>query len=164
MRLTMKHFTIGYEAATIGDFVETLTKNKIKLLIDIREVAISRKRGFAKTRLSLAMADADIGYLHLRALGDPKAGREAARRGEFEEFRMIYANHLKTAAARQGLRLLETEMLRQRSCLMCYEREPENCHRSIVASILKKRSKIDIVNLYVEGHSVDERTGINAAA
>jgi uncharacterized protein (DUF488 family) len=68
--------TIGYEGADVDDFVATLRSAGIRRLIDVRELAISRRRGFAKRALSGALADADIEYVHLRGLGDPKeAGR-----------------------------------------------------------------------------------------
>src|SRR3954453_21108705 len=74
--------TIGYEAAELDDFVATLLAAGITRLIDVRELPISRRRGFAKRALSEALADAGIVYVHLRGLGDPKEGREAARVGD----------------------------------------------------------------------------------
>jgi uncharacterized protein (DUF488 family) len=53
---------------------------KITRLIDVRELPISRRKGFAKTALSTALAVAGIEYVHLKGPGDPKDGREAARR------------------------------------------------------------------------------------
>ena len=71
--------TIGYEKCTPEDFVATLQVRRIDVLIDIRERAQSRRPGFSKTGLSKAITEAGIEYIHLRELGDPKAGREAAR-------------------------------------------------------------------------------------
>jgi uncharacterized protein (DUF488 family) len=73
-------FTIGYEGASLSDFIVTLQNSGVERLLDVREVAQSRRPGFSKTALSTALAEADIGYTHLRQLGDPKAGRDAARR------------------------------------------------------------------------------------
>ena len=83
-------FTIGYERANIEDFVATLRYARIDVVIDIRAVAVSRKRGFSKRSLADILADAEIDYVYLRDLGDPKPGREAARRGDMADFRRIF--------------------------------------------------------------------------
>ena len=69
-----------------ADLFASLKANRVKLLIDVRDVPISRKPGFSKTSLAQGLADAGIGYLHLKGLGDPKPGRIAAREGRFSDF------------------------------------------------------------------------------
>jgi uncharacterized protein (DUF488 family) len=71
-------FTVGYEGSKPSDLFASLQDNGITLLIDVREVPISRKPGFSKTSLSLGLDVAGIRYLHLKGLGDPKPGRVAA--------------------------------------------------------------------------------------
>jgi uncharacterized protein (DUF488 family) len=70
--------TIGYERSSLADFVATLVHSEIEILIDIRDRAQSRMRGFSKSALSEALKEAGIGYVHFRQLGDPKEGRDAA--------------------------------------------------------------------------------------
>jgi len=72
-------YTIGYEGAEIGDFVATLLHFEIDTLIDIRDVPLSRKRGFAKSALAEILRANSVEYVHLKGLGDPKEGREAWR-------------------------------------------------------------------------------------
>ncbi len=86
--------TIGYEGASIEEFVTTLKLAEIDVLIDVRDVPISRKRGFSKGALSSTVEAVGIKYLHLRDLGDPKPGREAARRGDVQTFERIFNAHL----------------------------------------------------------------------
>ena len=86
--------TIGYEGASIEEFVTTLKLAEIDVLIDVRDVPISRKRGFSKGALSSTVEAVGIKYLHLRDLGDPKPGREAARRGDVQTFESIFNAHL----------------------------------------------------------------------
>src|SRR5690606_27524254 len=95
-------FTIGYEGAQLPDFLATLENADVKLLVDVREVSVSRRKGFAKTALSQAVAGVGMEYVHLRGLGAPKPGREAARQGTYKLFKTIYENHLCTAPAIQG--------------------------------------------------------------
>src|SRR5262245_36925707 len=59
-------FTIGYEARTIEQFVVELRRKRISRVIDVRELPLSRRRGFSKTPLSSTLADAGIDYVHLR--------------------------------------------------------------------------------------------------
>ena len=82
--------TIGYEGATIGAFVTALRDASIDILIDVRDLPLSRKNGFSKKRLAQILAEADIDYIHLKGLGDPKDGRNAARAGDYGLFRQIF--------------------------------------------------------------------------
>lgn len=135
----MKHFcTIGYERLGQGAFVTALRAAKVKTLIDIREVANSRRAGFAKKSLAAALDEAGIGYIHMKALGTPKLGREAARRGDTKTMRKIYTAHL--AEPETEMALDETaELARKgRVCLMCLEHDWHVCHRAIVADRLER--------------------------
>ncbi|MBF0353840.1 MAG: DUF488 domain-containing protein [Alphaproteobacteria bacterium] len=128
-----KVFTIGYEGSTLEDFIETLLLANIRTLIDVRELPISRRPGFAKKALSGALEKVGISYVHLKGLGDPKAGRDAARANDFEEFLRIFTKHLRTPTARCDIGEAAKIMARGGACLMCYERDPLSCHRKLVA-------------------------------
>ena len=131
--------TIGYEGAEIGRFIETLKAARISVLADVRAIAASRRRGFSKTALAQHLSDAGIIYRHFVALGDPKAGRLAARAGRYAEFRAIYAAHLDQPVTEVALRQLALCADEQPTCLLCYEREPESCHRSMIIERLGKQ-------------------------
>lgn len=128
--------TIGYEKASLDDFVATLKVAGVDLLVDIRDRAQSRRKGFSKTALSEALNEAGLDYLHLRELGDPKEGREAARAGDFKKFRQIFDAVIQKEDAVDALQKI-TELMSSKSvCLMCYERDYKTCHRKIVADKL----------------------------
>jgi|TARA_R100000935_G_scaffold49162_1_gene74265 uncharacterized protein (DUF488 family) len=146
--------TIGYEGSTIDEFVETLIESGVEQLVDVRELPISRKKGFAKTKLSEALAEHGIRYYHLKSLGDPKPGREAARRGDFKEFKRIFSLHLATDEAQNSLSELENIAAKGRTCLMCFEREHLNCHRNMVVEAVGERREVSAVHLEV-GKPVD---------
>ena len=95
--------TIGYEGATQADVIARLRAAGVEIVIDVRAVASSRRPGFSKTILAASLAEAGIDYLHLRALGTPKPGREAARAGRIDEMREIYEAHLATPEAVDAL-------------------------------------------------------------
>lgn len=141
----MRIFTIGYEATTMREFLAALTAAEVKRVIDVRALPLSRRPGFSKTPLKGALAEVGIDYVHLRALGTPAAGREAARKGRHEELRSIYAGQLELPEAiAQGAQMLalaeETP-----SALLCFEREPGGCHRSLLlAAVAPDAEVIDL--------------------
>lgn len=129
-------FTIGYEKSTIDDFVNRLAAAEIELLVDVRELPLSRKKGFSKNGLHAAVREAGIDYLHVKALGDPKPGREAARAGNHDLFVEIFTQHMESEDAQTALTELADTMKGKRVCLTCFERHHEGCHRKIVAEHL----------------------------
>lgn len=129
--------TIGYERADLSDFIATLGRCGIDVLVDVRDRAQSRRPGFSKSALSDALAEAGIGYLHMKELGDPKAGRDAARSGNYDLFRKIFADVMSSQAGRKALSELEVLAGTQNICLMCFERDQHTCHRKIVADHLE---------------------------
>ena len=146
--------TIGYEGSTIDDFVAALRRASIDVLIDVRDLPLSRKRGFSKNQLAEALAVADIEYVHLRGLGDPRAGREAARAGNYREFQTIFSRHMKTDAALRDIDIAAELVRARRACLMCFECNHAQCHRSIVADRLAKITQSTVKPLTVHDAGV----------
>jgi uncharacterized protein (DUF488 family) len=145
---TKKLFTIGYEQTPAKSVLDELEQAGVKLLVDVRAIAASRRPGFSKNQLAAGLDERGISYLHLRGLGTPKAGREAARSGKFDALHKIYARHLKTSQAREELD--ELSALVQKSgpvCILCYERDHRQCHRQWIAEIIEDRDGAKIENL-----------------
>jgi uncharacterized protein (DUF488 family) len=147
MAKAKKLFTIGYEQTPAQAVLDELEHAGVKLLVDVRAVA-SRRPGFSKKQLAAGLDQRGISYLHLRGLGTPKDGREAARSGKFDALHRIYAAHLKTPQAREELD--ELASLVQKSgpvCILCYERDHTHCHRQWIAEIIEDRDGVGIENL-----------------
>lgn len=147
-------FTIGYEGADIDDFVATLSVMGVDVLLDIRELPISRRRGFAKRALSEAVGEVGIGYRHEKQLGSPKPIRDELKKGgDYDRFFRAYTEHL------DGHRDL-LEQLANDLCgnvaLLCYERNHNECHRSVVADALAQMTGCKPVHLGVQGHEQRE--------
>ncbi|MDT9599622.1 DUF488 domain-containing protein [Sphingosinicella rhizophila] len=128
--------TIGYEGKTIDEVLDELGDAKVTLLIDVRAVAASRRPGFSKTALAGALRARGISYLHLRALGTPKAGRDAARSGRIAEMHAIYEEQLETPEAELALAQAHEAATARHAALLCFERDAACCHRAIVADRL----------------------------
>lgn len=145
-------YTIGYEGSALSDFVATLQAAGVEHLLDVRELPQSRRPGFSKRALSEALATAGIGYSHVKQLGDPKHGREAARRGDMDEFRAIFEAHLDLPASKAALEEVADAVTQRPTVLMCYERNPKECHRSLVARRLVGLRSLQVQHLGVRSH------------
>jgi uncharacterized protein (DUF488 family) len=141
-------FTIGYEKAKPDAVLGELKRAKVKLLVDTRAVAASRRPGFSKKSLAASLDEAGIGYLHLQRLGTPESGRQAARAGKLDTLWRIYAKHLKTQGAIEAMdELIDIVKSGQAVCLLCYERDKDCCHRSRIAEVVRERTGVAIENL-----------------
>jgi uncharacterized protein (DUF488 family) len=128
--------TSGYEGLVQDQLIDRLKAANIGVLIDVRAVPNSRKPGFSKRVLAASAEDAGIRYVHIQALGTPKAGRQAARAGRAGEMEAIFAIHMATDAALAGLNAARHIAQSAPSCLLCFERDPHFCHRRIVADAI----------------------------
>jgi len=133
-------FTIGYEGLDPERLTGALRSAGVAILADVRAVANSRKRGFSKGALKAGLEEAGLGYAHLRALGTPKAGREAARADDAVLLRRIYCEEvLETAEGIAALEDLAAMAATAPVCLLCFERDPSRCHRRLLAERLQPR-------------------------
>src|SRR5471030_921949 len=129
-----KLFTIGYEKSKPDALMAELKRAKVKLLVDTRAVAASRKPGFSKKQLAADLDQEGIAYLHLQKLGTPDEGRQAAHTGKMDVMWRIYAKHLKTPGAIEAMdELVGIVKSGQSVCLLCFERDKNLCHRSRIA-------------------------------
>lgn len=123
--------SIGYEGKSVDDLVAQLLEQGVRVLVDVRLTPLSRKPGLSKTKLSEALAAVGIGYVHHRALGNPKDNRAGFRAGE-PESRARYRDVLKTAAATDALAHVSELLDGGVVALLCFEQDHAECHRDIV--------------------------------
>jgi uncharacterized protein (DUF488 family) len=139
--------TIGYEGASQGAVIGKLRAAGVALVIDVRAIAASRRPGFSKTILAASLAEAGIAYRHLRALGTPKAGREAAHVGRTAEMHAIYEGHLEEPAAQAELAIAADLASSAPAALLCYEADAAKCHRTIIAGRLREQLDCEVIDL-----------------
>jgi uncharacterized protein (DUF488 family) len=125
--------TIGYEQATLDAVIGRLKAAGVEVLIDVRAVPASRRAGFSKRVLAASLEAEGIAYVHLRGLGTPKPGRDAARAGRTAEMRAIYEAHLQSPEAQVELARAAAIASDKKAALLCYEADAAHCHRAIVA-------------------------------
>lgn len=141
--------TIGYEGSDIDALLDALKCAGIQVLIDVRAVPWSRKPGFAKRALAERIEAAGMVYVHLGGLGNPEDGRAAAKAGRTEEYRRIYTDHLAGAAAARDRARAVDLATNEPVYLLCFERRPEACHRSLLADRLAADHGFAIRHLFV---------------
>lgn len=142
----MRIFTIGYEGTTMPEFIAALQAAGVQRVIDVRALPLSRRPGFSKTPLRGALDEAGIEYVHLKALGTPAEGRNAARAGRHAELERIYAGQLELPEAiAQSAQMLELAAEKP-SALLCFEREPRHCHRTLLLGAVAPH--VEIVDLF----------------
>jgi uncharacterized protein (DUF488 family) len=141
--------TIGYEGGTVPGFIRALKEARVALVLDIRAAPVSRKKGFSKNQLATHLGEAGIGYRHLRGLGTPKRGREAARGGDLEGFERVFLAHMEEPEALLDLGEAIAAAQSQPVCLLCLERDPEHCHRMIVGNRMAQATGQELHHLFV---------------
>lgn len=139
--------TIGYEGAAIEDLIAVLKAAGITRLIDIRHSPYSRRPEFSKDELRAALSEYGLSYSHIRELGNPPAGREAARAGHMTAYREVFTAHLEGPDGRKGLGEALSLAAKETVCLLCLEKSASHCHRSMVAARISAISGQEIVDL-----------------
>lgn len=132
MSLRASLFTFGYEGLSIEAFISRLKDARVDLIVDVRELPLSRKKGFSKSAFREALAASGIGYEHRPALGCPKPVRDQYKvDGDWDRYTQGFMAYLDGQGAEID-DLAETTR-RQRACLVCFEADFNFCHRTYVA-------------------------------
>lgn len=142
----MKIYTIGYEATTMVEFLAALANAGVRRVIDVRALPLSRRPGFSKSSLAAALKEVGIDYVHLKALGTPKPGRDAAKKGDVVTLRTVYADQLELPEAQAQAAIMLDLAAETPSALLCYERDPCHCHRMLLLDAVAERA--EVVDLY----------------
>jgi len=127
-------FTIGYGGRDPGQFVEALKDNGVKTVVDVRLrpdrafLGVFARVGSSDNGIEKLLSSAGIGYLSIPELGNPYR--------EEEDWREPYKRLL---SERRELLVERLEGLAEPICLLCAERDPARCHRSIIADHLTEQ-------------------------
>jgi uncharacterized protein (DUF488 family) len=126
-------YTIGYEGRQLADFIKLLVRERITHLVDIRELPLSRRKGFSKTPLREALGAANIEYIHLREAGNPYRHLKE----NVDHCLQLYRQHLTEHPEVVGL--VAKALEGRRAALLCFEAGARSCHRSIITDRLRRR-------------------------
>lgn len=149
MELKHRLYTIGYEKRSIKEFIDRLIKAEVDILVDVRQIAWSYRPEYCKTRLNRRLKASGIDYLHLPEAGNPKEYRVKAK--SIQSCLILYRNYL--GRTKSGLNELKSIIQQsgagnRRVCITCYEKDHQNCHRSIIIEFMRRRiTPLSVVHL-----------------
>lgn len=130
-------YTIGYEGLDIDGFVSRLKEFGVTRLIDVREIPLSRKRGFSKTALKQKLGVENIEYVHYKALGSPSDIRHKLKEDwDYKYFFEAFTHYLD--GQMDVIKDVYQHLSNGVNCLMCFEHNHEECHRLSVSKKIKE--------------------------
>jgi uncharacterized protein (DUF488 family) len=142
----MTIYTIGYEELNIDGFISLLAEHGIDTVVDVRELPLSRKPGFAKKALANHLNLSGYEYIHMGDLGCPKPIRDRYREdGNWKRYTEGFLKHLKSR--QEAVEELASLAASSKCVLLCYEADANFCHRSMVAHALKEQHGTRIKHL-----------------
>jgi uncharacterized protein (DUF488 family) len=152
--------TIGVYGFERDSFIEALTGANVDLVLDVRQRRGVRGSEYAwanSRRLQAALAETDIGYNHLKELAPTTELRELQYR---EDARLGEGKRSRTALAPEYARRYTEEILDRvdlepivrwiggsLGALLCVERDPQACHRSLIAARLERDRGFEVEHL-----------------
>ncbi|WP_081763437.1 DUF488 domain-containing protein [Imhoffiella purpurea] len=139
----------------------TLQEVGVTTLLDVRELPVSRRKGFSKSVLAEALSTVGIAYQHERRLGSPRDVRNRLREtGDMGSFLLEFEEHL----SRQTDLLDDlAATLSDSVVLLCYERDVTHCHRQVVAREIGQRAGCQPQHLRVrKDHGDSQRAGLHS--
>jgi uncharacterized protein (DUF488 family) len=160
--MTNNHlYTLGYEGFDVAAFIARLKEIGVKAIVDVRELPLSRKKGFSKTALRESLAQAGIAYFHVPALGCPKDIRDRYRADrDWNSYTHDFLAYLQTqgASSRELSKLAKATT----ACLICFEADHEGCHRTYVARAAHRLGAPSVVHLTARTAVADQRLRVAA--
>ena len=148
----MTLLTLGYQLRTIHTFLDEATAAGVRVILDVRDSPQSRKPGFSGSGLARACEARGLRYVHAPFAGNPRHLRQAA--ASHKDSLTAYAAHLAAnPKILEDFSALVTPLLEagESPCLVCYERHPDDCHRSVLARAWAATSGARVVHLSPDG-------------
>jgi uncharacterized protein (DUF488 family) len=150
----MSLFTFGYEGLSIDQFTARLKKAGVKVVIDVRELPLSRKKGFSKTAFGEALKRAGIVYSHQPVFGCPKPIRNQYKAdGNWKRYEKDFNAYLTNQSA--ALADLVAFSKTTKACLVCFEADFNFCHRSLVTRATTAAGGAAVIHLTATGEKAD---------
>jgi uncharacterized protein (DUF488 family) len=122
-------FTVGHSTHAVERFVQLLTRHEITALADVRSQPYSRMNPqFNRETLKATLKDAGIAYVFL----GKELGARSSDEGCYQNGKVQYERLARTTLFQDGLDRIEQGLSKYRIALMCAEKDPLTCHRSIL--------------------------------
>jgi uncharacterized protein (DUF488 family) len=140
-------YTVGHSNHPLQKFLGLLSANGITAIADVRSQPFSRRNPqFNKDRLAADLAENGIAYVFL--------GKELGARSEdpacYEDGKVQYSRLAATAAFKEGLDRVISGAEKYRVALMCAEKEPLDCHRTLLVSCALEKRGVSIAHILAD--------------
>jgi uncharacterized protein (DUF488 family) len=130
-------YTIGYEGISLEAYLNRLIKNDVKVLVDVRNNALSMKFGFSKTQLKTFCASLNIDYLHIPEVGIQSDQRQELKtQTDYDNLFDVYKKQNLTKTVGQQQQILNVLKDKKRIALTCFEANICQCHRKHLAEAI----------------------------
>ena len=140
-------YTSGYEGASIDGFLNRLVTAGIKQLIDVRRNPIARRYGFHRSTLKRLCESLDIAYSHLPELGIESEMRQSLDTQDDYEKLFRYYRESTLVSEELAVERVTNLVKETPSVLVCMEAQPKCCHRSHLATVVSKRTRLKVDHL-----------------
>lgn len=140
-------YTSGYEGMSVEAFFNRLLKNGIHLLIDVRANPVSRKYGFAGSRIRQFCERLGLSYRHEPSVGIPPGARSELN--DLASYRRLFRHYEESILSTQTKKVAELGrvMCGTPSVLVCFEKDIERCHRGCLAPHIARESGLEVIHL-----------------
>lgn len=141
-------YTIGHSNHAIERFIALLRQHGIQAVADVRSTPYSRfNPQFRREPLAGSLSDAGIRYVFL--------GEELGARSQdpscYDDNRVSYAKLARSALFQSGLERLISGQQEYRIAILCAEKEPLDCHRTILVTRELERSGVPVTHILADG-------------
>lgn len=131
-------FTIGYEGISLEEYLVRLLKNDVKVLVDVRNNAMSMKYGFSKSQLIKYCGYLGIQYLHFPDVGIQSDQRqELNSQNDYDKLFSVYRKNNLTQTTKSQNDILNLLKQHKRIALTCFEADICQCHRKHLAEAIE---------------------------
>lgn len=140
-------YTVGYEGWQVDGFLNLLLKAGIRRLIDVRNNPVARRYGFHKASLRRLGSRVEIDYEHFPQLGVPSEWRRGLH--EHKDYAALFARYEREVlpAQTKALKNIRALVSDTPSALLCFEADPQRCHRSRLAKAIAETASLPVRNL-----------------
>jgi uncharacterized protein (DUF488 family) len=154
-------YTFGYEGLSIDSFIARLKAAGVETVYDVRELPLSRKKGFSKTAFGIALRDVGFEYIHLPVFGCPRPIRDQYRAdGNWDRYEKAFSSYLSKRS--DEVKNLARATRATIACLVCFEADFNFCHRSIVANAVVSAGGPRVVHLTAKAEPADRTVRLAA--
>ena len=141
-------YTIGHSNHTIDRFLDLLSLHQITAVADVRSSPYSRRNPqFNRDALKESLARRDIRYVFL----GEELGARSKDRSCYSEGKVVYARLAATELFQQGLQRLKSGASEHRVAIMCAEKDPLDCHRTILVARRLVADGVEVAHILETG-------------